>query len=74
MFETHIKDFMQKKKIKAIDVYRTLNINRQNFYKALKTNNLDNPTLQKILNFLGLEILFSLSPKKWLKNSKKSIV
>jgi len=64
MFETKIKEFMQKNKIKAVDVYRKLDINRQNFYKAIKTKNLNNPTLQKILDFLDLEILFSLSPKK----------
>jgi len=38
-------------------------INRQNAYKALRGTNLENPTLQKMLEYLHLEISISLQEK-----------
>ena len=60
MLEEEIKKIMQEKNIKAIDVYKPLKINRINFYKALKTSNFKNKTLEKILHFLGFKIIISL--------------
>jgi DNA-binding phage protein len=38
-------------------------VNRQNAYKAMRGSNLENPTLLKILEYLGLEISISLKKK-----------
>lgn len=70
MLEKHIKDFLKKKSLKQSDVYTTLDISKQNFYKAIRTKNFDNPTLQKILDFLWLEIIILLQEKD--ENTKKS--
>ncbi len=63
MLEEEIKKRMLEKKITAVDIYRPLKINRVNFYKAIKTSNLKNKSLKKILNFLGLEIKINLYNK-----------
>jgi predicted transcriptional regulator len=72
MLEDEIKKVMLKKKITAVDVYRPVKINRVNFYKAIKTSNLKNKSLKKILNFLGLEIKINLYDKK--NENKKRIL
>ena len=64
MLEEEIKKIMLKRKITAVDIYRPLKINRVNFYKAIKTSNLENKSLKKILNFLGLKIKINLYNKK----------
>jgi len=69
MLEKQIKDFLKKKNLKQADIYNELDISRQNFYKAIRTKNFDNPTLQKILNFLWLEIIILLQEKD--ENTKK---
>lgn len=66
MLEKQIKDFLKKKNLKQSDVYTTLDISKQNFYKAIRTKNFDNPTLQKILDFLWLEIIILLQERKWV--------
>ena len=63
MLEEKIKKIIAQKKLTAVDVYRPLKINRVNFYKALKTSNLKNKSLGKILNFLGFELSVSLKEK-----------
>ena len=63
MLEEKIKKIIAKKKIKPVDIYRPLKINRVNFYKALKTSNLKNKSLRKIVNFLGFELSASLNKK-----------
>ena len=63
MLEEQIKKIIAKKKIKPVDIYRPLKINRVNFYKALKTSNLKNKSLRKIVNFLGFELSASLNKK-----------
>ncbi len=67
MLEEKIKKIMLGKNITAIDIYKPLKINRVNFYKAIKTSNLQNKSLQKILNFLGLELSVNLTYKKYDK-------
>ena len=72
MLEKQIKEFLKKQKLKQSDIYNELDISKQNFYKAIRTKNFDNITLQKILNFLWLEILILLKEKN--EDSKKSIL
>lgn len=60
MLEEKIKKEMGKRKLAPVDIYKPLKINRVNFYKALKTSNLENPSLKKILGFLGLKIEINL--------------
>lgn len=60
MLEKEIKDFLEKNNLKQSDIYKELGISKQNFYKAIRTKNFENPSLQKILNFLWLEIIISL--------------
>lgn len=70
MLEKEIKDFLKKINKKQSEVYNELNISKQNFYRAIRTKNFDNPTLQKILNFLWLEIIISLKEKNDSLNKK----
>ena len=63
MLEDKIKRIMVEKNITAVDIYKPLKINRVNFYKAIKTSNLQNKSFKKILRFLGLELSVSLSKK-----------
>ena len=72
MLEKQIKEFLKKQNLKQSDVYNKLDISKQNFYKAIRTKNFDNPTLQKILDFLWLEILILLKEKN--EDSKKSLL
>jgi len=72
MLEKQIKDFLKKQNLKQSDVYNKLEISKQNFYKAIRTKNFDNPTLQKILDFLWLEILILLKEKN--EDTKKSLL
>lgn len=63
MLEKEIKEVLKQKWLKQTDVYSQLDISKQNFYKAIRTKNFENPTLQKILDFLWLEIVISLKSK-----------
>jgi len=72
MLEKEIKDFLEKNNLKQSDVYLKLGISKQNFYKAIRTKNFENPSLQKILTFLWLEIIISLQKKH--ENIKKTIL
>lgn len=67
MLEKEIKDFLIKNNLKQSDIYNKFGISRQNFYKAIRTKNFENPTLQKILDFLWLEIIISLKEKNEFK-------
>lgn len=64
MLEEQIKKIIAQKKINPVDIYTPLKINRVNFYKAIKTSNLKNKSLKKIVIFLGFELLVSLKKKK----------
>lgn len=63
MLEKEIKEILQKKWLKQSNIYAELWVSRQNFYKAIRTKNFENPTLQKILDFLWLEIIIFLKEK-----------
>lgn len=52
MLEKQIKEILKQRHLKQADVYSELGISKQNFYKAMRTKNFDNPTLKKILDFL----------------------
>ncbi len=69
MLEEQIKKIMLDKELSAEDIYKPLEINRVNFYKAIKTSNLNNRSLQKILEFLGVKIVIKL--KKYEDHNKK---
>lgn len=69
MLEEQIKKIMLDKKLSAENIYKPLEINRINFYKAIKTSNLNNRSLRKVLKFLGVKIIIKL--KKYENNSKK---
>lgn len=72
MLEKEFKKVLNEKWLKQADVYSQLDISKQNFYKAIRTRNFENPTLQKILDFLWLEIVIFL--KETNENSKKSLL
>lgn len=55
---------MLGKKISPVGIYVPLKINRVNFYKAIKTSNLENKSLKKVLDFLGYELSVILKKKK----------
>jgi len=67
VLELKIKESMKSAGLRPVDVYRHLEINRVNFYKAIKTSNLKNKSLGLILNFLGLKVEISL---RKIKNEK----
>lgn len=72
MLEKEIKDFLIKGNLKQSDVYNQLWVSKQNFYVAIRTKNFENPTLQKILDFLWLEIIISLKETNdWLIKKSK---
>lgn len=63
MLEKEIKELLKQKWLKQVDVYDQLDISKQNFYKAIRTKNFENPTLKKILDFLWLEVVIFLKSK-----------
>lgn len=67
MLEEKIKKIMIGKKITPVDIYVPLKINRVNFYKAIKTSNMENKSLRKIVNFLGFEISVNLKKNEHKK-------
>lgn len=72
MLEKEIKELLKQKWLKQADIYSQLDISKQNFYKAIKTKNFENPSLQKILDFLWLEIIISLKEKDdWMIKKSK---
>jgi len=58
--EEQIRKEMKRKKLAPENIYKPLGINRVNFYKAIKTSNLENKSLKKILDFLGLFVKINL--------------
>ena len=63
MLEKDIKIEMIKKGLKPSDIYKSLEIERAHFYQAIRSTNLNNKTLLKILDYLNLEISVSLKHK-----------
>jgi len=67
MLAGKIKKIMAMRRLRPVDVYAPLKIGRANFYKAINTSNLQNKSLRKIINFLGLELSVKISRKKYGK-------
>jgi len=63
MLEKDIKIEIIKRDLKPSDVYKSLNLERAHFYQAIKSSNMRNKTLLKILDYLELEIFISLKNK-----------
>jgi DNA-binding phage protein len=63
MLEKDIKIELIKRDLKPSDVYKALGLERAHFYQAIKSANMKNKTLVKILNYLKLEISISLKSK-----------
>jgi len=63
MLEKDIKIELIKKNLKPSDVYKALGIQRAHFYQAIRSSNLTNKTLLKILDYLELEISVTLKHK-----------
>ena len=63
MLEKDIKIELIKRDLKPSDVYKALGIERAHFYQAIRSTNLTNKTLLKILDYLELEVSVSLKYK-----------
>ena len=63
MLEKDIKIELIRRDLKPSDVYKTLGIERAHFYQAIRSSNLANKTLLKILDYLELEISVTLKNK-----------
>jgi DNA-binding phage protein len=63
MLEKDIKIELIKRDLKPSDIYKALGLERAHFYQAIKSANMKNKTLVKILNYLKLEISISLKSK-----------
>jgi predicted transcriptional regulator len=64
LLEKEIKVVLAQRELKTSDVYKALGIDKVVFYQAIRTSNLNNKTLKKILDYLGLEISISLKEKE----------
>lgn len=56
MIEKQLKEILKNRNLKPVDVYKALEIDKVVFYQSIRTSNLNNKTLHKILRYLGLEI------------------
>ena len=54
MIEKQLKEILNKKGLKPVDVYTALEINKVVFYQTIRSSNLNNKTLHKILKYLDL--------------------
>jgi DNA-binding phage protein len=63
MLEKDIKIELIKRDLKPSDVYNELGLQRAHFYQAIRSSNMKNKTLLKILDYLELEVSVSLKPK-----------
>ncbi|MDD3324513.1 MAG: hypothetical protein PHN38_05275 [Sulfurospirillaceae bacterium] len=63
MLELQIKEILKQRGLKPVDVYKALNIDKVVFYQSIRTSNLNNKTLHKILRYLGLEMEVKLHEK-----------
>ena len=61
--EKDIKIYLIKNDLQPSDVYKALDIGRATFYQAIRSSNLGNKTLNKILDYLNLEVEFVLKEK-----------
>lgn len=70
MLEKDIKIELIKRGMKPSDVYKALGLDRAHFHQAIKSYNMNNKTLKKILDYLELEISFALKQKDGSNNAK----
>jgi len=56
VIEKQLKEILKKRNLKPVDIYKVLEIDKVVFYQSIRTSNLNNKTLHKILRYLGLEI------------------
>lgn len=63
MFEKEIKVVLAKRGLKTSDVYKAIGIDKVVFYQAIRTSNLNNKTLNKILDYLELKLSVSIQEK-----------
>jgi len=63
MIEKDIKIELIKRGLKTSDVYKALDLQRSHFYQAIRSSNMKNKTLLKILDYLDLKIVISLTQK-----------
>lgn len=66
MLELQIKEILKQRGLKPVDVYKALDIDKVVFYQSIRTSNLNNKTLHKILRYLGLEMEVILHEKRSL--------
>lgn len=66
MLEKQIKEILKSRGLKTSDVYGALEINKVVFYQSIRTKNLSNKTLHKILKYLELEIEVTLHESRKL--------
>lgn len=64
MIEKQLKEILKERNLKPVDVYKALEIDKVVFYQSIRTSNLNNKTLHKILRYLGLEIEVLLHEKR----------
>ncbi|BBB24389.1 conserved hypothetical protein [Isorropodon fossajaponicum endosymbiont JTNG4] len=70
MFEKDIKIELIKRDVKPSEVYKALGLERAHFYQAIKSYNLNNKTLKKILDYLELEVSATLKHRDYLNDAK----
>ena len=66
MLELQIKEILKQRGLKPVNVYKALDIDKVVFYQSIRTSNLNNKTLHKILRYLGLEMEVKLHEKRSL--------
>ena len=66
MLELQIKEILRQRGLKPVDVYKALDIDKVVFYQSIRTSNLNNKTLHKILRYLGLKMEVKLHEKRSL--------
>ena len=70
MFEKDIKIELIKRDVKPSEVYKALGLERAHFYQTIKSYNLNNKTLKKILEYLELEVSVTLKHRDCLNDAK----
>lgn len=73
MIEKQLKEILKKRNLKPVDVYKALEIDKVVFYQSIRTSNLNNKTLHKILRFLELETEVLLHEKESRSLQPKSL-
>ena len=71
MLELQIKEILKQRGLKPVNVYKALDIDKVVFYQSIRTSNLNNKTLHKILRYLGLEMEVKLHEKEILNANIK---